>query len=407
MEHFISALNRDKYIYVYLKKSESKAEDCIELENGFYRMYSEPGRKPNSRINKKSPDFEYLRSLVCNYSKSNEVEELDQYEVIKEKKKGIFDSVIIYNREKCKILDCEDVNSFLLSIEPFLSNKKNNCYFRGQAIYHRWIPSLFREKKWVDNEALLNMVVENKHVNEFVDCVSTIQKLVKLKHYNQPSRLFDIVASPLMALYFACESGISQKSGGMIAVIFSNKEEEKYSQISDTVSELSALANNRKKPTSIPPHCISGGVLRCYYWKNNDKKRWKINCQGCSVKGFLDEQVHQCKKETSHELYWDDLSHHELDKCIVIHSELNNARIIHQQGLFILCGQNPVDPYLPPDCFTRLFESDKNKRVYFRFSYSALEKCKKTLERLGINESQVYFDLEKTIEYEKNHLLNI
>lgn len=135
--------------------------------------------------------------------------------------------ILIHDFNKCIIEYCSSLTDYLKRV---FSLKKDhagiNIYYRGQASHYSWIPSLYRNDAWVKKEYEMNMKVLSKHVTEFINCHTTIEKLIKLKHYNQPSRLLDIVENPLMALYFACESSKRENSSGMVAAFFQNLQKK-------------------------------------------------------------------------------------------------------------------------------------------------------------------------------------
>lgn len=387
-------------------------------KNQHFLIFTHPDKKDAHLIDS-GEDFELISAWLSESWKDSGKEIIHDNEtiVVRIVNKTTL-SIFIYIKDKCNFVECKDIVTYLREVSKLSNNR--NLFYRGQASYYQWIPSLYRRHAWVENEAVLNAKVISRHVVDFQDCHTTIERLIKLKHFNQPSRLYDIVANPLMALYFACESGIKEKSDGMIALIYSDSNEEKYSVLSDTVIELSSLSNvarfqqlsdglAQKKSCKVSN---SEGVSRedCYYLQaetlqHNDYANEENNslCKECGITAFLSELAHQCKKESRIESYWNDISLEKIDQCVVVHPELNNARIIQQQGLFILCGLNSKNLYEPPESLYDLF-MDNGKRTYIHLSNQSLKKCCKELIRLGINRSQVYFDLEKTIEFERDRL---
>lgn len=419
----IDQLQRDKYIEVYLRSIREKT-NLITNNGGVPRfsMYFSPNRTNVQKIKSDDQGFGLLLDwIISSWDKSkNEINYKNETLIIEFLDKAKTHIRVSY-KDKCEFIECSNVESLLGKISSLSRAHSNqNLYYRGQASHYQWIPSLYREPAWVENEAALNAKVISRHVEDFQDCHTTIEKLIKLKHFNQPSRLYDIVANPLMALFFACESGIRDKSDGMIAIIYSDPSNEKYSVLSDTVIELSSLSNVSRFQ-QLNKHCIH--INNTCRKKDSDKcsclqccsqpakmlqersfvcEECEENYNGCGVSIFLSELAHQCKKESGIESYWDDVTLEKIDQCIVVHPELNNARIIQQQGLFILCGLNSKNPYEPPVSLYTFFGDDNNaKRTFLYIPNDSLHKCNTELIRLGINRSQVYFDLEKTIEFEK------
>ncbi len=62
-----------------------------------------------------------------------------------------------------------------------------------------------------------------------------------MQHYSLPTRLLDLTANPLMALYFACGEDTSSAEGGEVLVLRIPKRQVKYFD-SDTVSVIANLS---------------------------------------------------------------------------------------------------------------------------------------------------------------------
>ena len=325
-------------------------------------------------------------------------------------------SLRIWDESKCEIQECDSMTCFLEKVNKLKKENPNyNVYFRGQLACQPMLPSLFRENSWIINEFNMNQFVISRHVEEFKDCHSTIEKMIKLKHYNQPSRLLDIVANPLMALYFAAESSVASNAWGIVAAIFSKPEQEKYAGKSDTVLMLANLSNVD---------------FSQYYQIKEGTNKLKRKEKSNKKNDFFAELGHQCRIEIGIEGYFNDppfssqnneddpskkgniqgniqgkcKGKKKLKKSVVVIPELNNPRIIQQQGLFILCGFSEKKEMSLPKSFFNFFKVSKGKAVYFIFSPERMKEIKEQLDTYGINKSQVYFDLEKTIDYEKNRV---
>jgi hypothetical protein len=65
--------------------------------------------------------------------------------------------------------------------------------------------------------------------DEFLNCSTMFEKLVKMQHYGIPTRIVDITSSPLVALFFACEQDLikpeNNQADGKIFVYSTNKNE--------------------------------------------------------------------------------------------------------------------------------------------------------------------------------------
>ena len=263
-------------------------------------------------------------------------------------------------------------------------------YFRGQKAHYDLLPSLFRDDgKYVEKEMELNAKVYNDRPEDFADCHSTFEKLVRLKHFVHASRLMDITSSPLVALYFACTGSSLDEEVGVVSEVYCRKEDEKFSVSSDTVVMLTAMTNTKldlqgNKNEGFPSlPCIlnntsfnenvelicpkvNGEKKSCYSqcWpkkmrEDRKSEKWQemkndmLEDDGWADK-YIGELSHQCKKEGM-VIYWDDLCFNELNQCILVKPPLNNDRIVRQQGSFIMCGMNPKNIYEPPESLYDFF----------------------------------------------------
>ena len=329
------------------------------------------------------------------------------------------DIYFIYDSDNFEPVSVKSVHDFLKEVYEYESETINR-YFRGERASYQLIPSLFREKEWVENEMELNARVYNDRPGDFADCHSTFDKLVKLKHFVHPSRLLDISTNPLVALFFACGTRKEDRNSvGVVLEAYSRKDEEKFSVSSDTVVMLTAMTNTKLKKRKIDITknkgtdkkeidedgkllltcknetqagigyeniCPKKNNKSCYYkcWPNkneeNAKKtteRPKLNdvlVKDSWAQKYIGELCHQCKKEGM-SIYWDDVCFNELNQCILIHPPLNNDRIVRQHGCFIMCGMNPGNIYEPPESLYKFFRypndeaSGGTKRKKAKFYY--------------------------------------
>ncbi|HGU0868934.1 TPA: FRG domain-containing protein, partial [Escherichia coli] len=93
----------------------------------------------------------------------------------------------------------------LLGIMPELEDRDSLFFFRGHANKEfSLLPSIYRNKRWLSNEDKIIREIIMRCPNEFISMKSSFEKLVKMQHYDLPTRLLDITENPLVALYFAC-----------------------------------------------------------------------------------------------------------------------------------------------------------------------------------------------------------
>lgn len=305
--------------------------------------------------------------------------------IYKDEKIGSYEH-FIYDEmhfEPVRVISVVDYLYHVLSYEDEYVNR----YFRGQKAHYDILPSLFREDgKYVEKEMELNAKVYNDRPEDFADCHSTFEKLVRLKHFVHASRLMDITSSPLVALYFACTGSSLDKEVGVVSEVYCRKEDEKFSVSSDTVVMLTAMTNTKlelsgnsfipckENSNTIIPKANGSGSC---FWKCRKKTKKRVFLRKIIGVGkkrlepwarkYIGELSHQCKKEGM-TIYWDDVCFNELNQCILVKPPLNNDRIVRQQGSFIMCGMNPENIRKPP------------KSLYNFFRYPDLTQGNKSVE---------------------------
>lgn len=327
----------------------------------------------------------------------------------------------------------------------------SNVYYHAQKAYYDNYPTLFSEPKFVEKEFEINSRIYNDRPAEFLDCNSTFDRLVRLRHFDTPSRLFDLTSNPLVALYFACASRKvrneqeKRKQVGVILEAYSKIEKEKQANSSDSVVLLSSItltkkmeqmihalsdsrvAKGKKSPRiSLPITCArqkaednhDDGEKKCQIIPkkiddSNDNKNWscrfddeknrdnKSNVITPAEKSFIGELIHQCRKEDGTQ-NWEDLCFNELNQSLLVKPPLNNDRIVRQSGCFIMCGLNPYNIYEPPESFYDFFEldvcdEDIPKRVVYHILPEKREQILKDLKKLGIDNYFLFPELEKDI----------
>lgn len=181
-------------------------------------------------------------------------------------------------------------------------------YFRGVSNYaYDDIPSIFRNIGFIrDEEKFINECLTQKP-NDFVEEKSTFDILVKMQHYGIPTRLLDITKDPLVALYFATCSGISEQTSGKVTAYFISKKQIHYPD-SPVVATLSNLT--RQNYTS-------------WSWGLNRKESFK-------------ELLSIAKKDSIFPN--DNLIQEDLQRIFCVKPKMNNDRIVRQNGAFLLFG---------------------------------------------------------------------
>jgi|GEM_PF-4455299 len=117
-------------------------------------------------------------------------------------------------------------------------------FYRGQPVDKPLIPNAFRERCFIDNESDIYNEIVNKKPGEFTNCKCTFDYLVKMQHYNIPTRLLDITTNPLVALYFACCGEPEEHVPTVYCIDIPFDRIKNYT--SDSVTILSSLARYDK-----------------------------------------------------------------------------------------------------------------------------------------------------------------
>lgn len=269
------------------------------------------------------------------------------------------------------------VRTFLTEMERFEPEKGFTYFFRGHSRFsHRLVPSIYRDPSWIANEDVLFKELVLRCPNDFSGQESTFQALVKMQHYSLPTRLLDITANPLVALYFACEHEGQPRESGEVVVFRIPTADIKYFD-SDTVS---VLANISRRPSTF--ELPDAGLDRAAF---NDHDQ-------------IHYLLHEVKREKP---YFEPLilrAH--LESVVCVKPKLDNARVIKQDGAFLLFGMDgrKTEPasvplgYLAAAASKRLLV-EPLKKAFIR----------KQLESLGLTQATIFPEIDKVAEFIKRN----
>lgn len=292
---------------------------------------------------------------------------LNEHKELKVKRDNYF-----YNPNKVELNFIDSINDLILKLKKITKNNKNFFYRGHSNLDWNLIPSIYRKKKWINNEHRMFREIIIRNPEEFIKTKSTFEKLTIMQHYGLPTRLLDITKNPLVALFFACSEKSQSNSPGEVITFNPKPEIIKYFD-SDTVSILSNLSKAERNFKII-----------------KDKKLFKKNIIGLKL-------LHIIKEEKPYFLA--KINPLDLEKALIVKPINNNERIKRQQGYFFIFGinskiDNPAD-------INSIFHKEN---IIPKFIIEEFNKPQilHELEAIGISSDMLFPEIEKGTEYIKS-----
>jgi len=324
-----------------------------------------------------------------------------------------------------EINSVSDLSKILQTLgEP---EKGHTRFFRGHGDEDwKLLSSIYRETYLIENEDKIIKDALTYCPDDFLPSDTLFEKLVKLQHYGCYTRLLDLTANALVALYFAAWNEQHYKKDGELIILDISDEQIKYGD-SDTVSILAAISlqpkpfDLRELKSKVAEEAKIETEIRVLDEIN------KILVQEISKK-FLCEQnseaeklFHNSSKGSRNLVNYDDvflslfnksediismlhiihtdkpsfrpvIDYKDLQRVLCVRAKLNNARISRQQGCFLLFGIN--DDKLKPAAIPNEWQRLASNRQKVLVKADRKDAIKKELESFGISKRTLFPELE-------------
>lgn len=288
-----------------------------------------------------------------------------------------FEERVIVSTE---ITDIESLLAFIMRLK--IDNPDKELFFRGQQKHFENItPSICRDG-YIKNEDSIFREFITKNPNEFSTASSTFDKLVKMQHYNLPTRLLDITSNPLVALFFATEADERYDNADGQFIVFPIPRHKIKFYDSDTVSVISNIA---KRP------CDGLDISSIDYETETREGIIDFNNE-TDIKYLL----HEIRHEKPH--FQPLIKKKHLESIFCVKPLLNNRRIINQDGAFLLFG---IDSYK-----SNIAQYEKSDFKPIAITVKNKDLIRKSLNALGLTYDKIYPELDTTAKYLKEKYKN-
>lgn len=264
------------------------------------------------------------------------------------------------------------VSDFVEYVMDWTREGQRPVAFRGQR-YEGWKtePRIFRDDVGLykhEKSAVRDIV--SVHPQEFYADQTMFDRLVRMQHFELPTRLLDVTLNPLVALYFATaeyNDDDGHQQDGKVQALFLPENRQRYYD-SDRVACMANLAN-----LTFEEKLALG---RAY-------KKSKEEFNSDEATNRLLWFVRQEKPAFTANIIQTDL-----ELPVFVKPKMSNRRIIAQSGAFILYGTK------------RARAADTDLRLTRVIIPAAAKSEMRTqLERLGIHASALFPEIDKAAEF--------
>ncbi|EKU43983.1 hypothetical protein C518_1228 [Lysinibacillus fusiformis ZB2] len=341
---------------------------------------------------------QYLKTL------NRKIGKIDKYSTTLLKDQTLSENIFKTNFEPPELKSLIREIIELINFRPSQFSKENTLYYRGHSDSNYTLtPSIARNPKLIENENRLYHETIIRCNDFFQTSKHSLEILTLMQHYSIPTRLLDVSANPLSALYFTvCDN----KDNDGEVIIFCAKENEVKYYHSDTVeilSTLSILNYSEKRELeyailNIAKQLVSK-LLEIINSNNSiDNDTLNKEIQIC-IESFNDlyvtkKLVHEIGKRNSH--FQNVINPFHLYNSYFVLPIMNNSRITRQSGAFIITGlHNKEDSQ--QNLYNNKYHLPSSFKNYIDYFKDELEK-----KQLQIIESNLTSD-RKYKNYIKNN----
>ncbi len=277
---------------------------------------------------------------------------------------------------KVSLVEIKSVSDFISELDKF---ENENLFFRGHSkINYKLIPSIFRGFQSSEYSMIQDLRIALP--NEFNRDMNHFDMLLKMQHYELPTRLLDLTTNPLVALYFAASN--DNNYYGEVKLITTESEQVCYPN-SDRVRMLSAFAfikQNQKKDI--------------IYQIRNNKKQYSM-----LQEKYQQPLIHEIR--TYVPAFEPRILIKDMIKPIIIKSPNANLRISAQSGSFIISA---MDQFQHKELDVKTLKI-KTRQIILLVDKNSKRKILKQLSKLNINKGTMFPEIAEKSKFIKEKYL--